>query len=32
MGINNSISKYDWQFLATGFFLISVFISTDLIG
>ena len=32
MAINNSISKYDWQFLATGFFLISVFIFTDLIG
>ena len=32
MTINNSISKYDWQFLITGFFLISVFIFTDLIG
>ena len=32
MAINNSISKYDWQFLATGIFLISVFIFTDLIG
>ena len=32
MGINNSISKYDWQYLITGFFLISVFIFTDLIG
>ena len=32
MAINNSISKYDWQFLATGFFLILVFIFTDLIG
>ncbi len=32
MAINNSISKYDWQFLATGFFLISVFVFTDLIG
>ena len=32
MAINNSISKYDWQFLATGFFLISVYIFTDLIG
>ena len=32
MAFNNSISKYDWQFLATGFFLISVFIFTDLIG
>ena len=32
MLIKNSISKYDWQFLITGFFLISVFIFTDLIG
>jgi len=32
MAINNSISKYDWQYLATGFFLILVFIFTDLIG
>jgi len=32
MVINNSISKYDWQYLITGFFLISVFIFTDLIG
>jgi len=32
MAINNSISKYDWQYLITGFFLISVFIFTDLIG
>ena len=32
MTINNSISKYDWQYLVTGFFLISVFIFTDLIG
>ena len=32
MSINKSVSKYDWQFLATGFFLISVFIFTDLIG
>jgi len=32
MVINNSISKYDWQYLVTGFFLISVFIFTDLIG
>ena len=31
MGINNSISKYDLQYLLTGFFLISVFIFTDLI-
>jgi len=32
MAINNSISKYDLQYLVTGFFLISVFILTDLIG
>ena len=32
MPFNNSISKYDWQYLVTGFFLISVFIFTDLIG
>ena len=32
MAINNSISKYDWQYLATGFFLILFFIFTDLIG
>ena len=32
MPFNNSISKYDWQYLVTGFFLISVFILTDLIG
>ena len=32
MAINNSISKYDWQYLVIGFFLISVFIFTDLIG
>ena len=31
MPFNNSISKYDWQFIVTGFFLISVFIFTDLI-
>ena len=31
MLFNNSISKYDWQYLVTGFFLISVFIFTDLI-
>jgi len=31
MAINNSISKYDWQYLVTGFFLVSVFIFTDLI-
>jgi len=32
MAINNSISKYDWQYFVTGFFLSSVFIFTDLIG
>ena len=32
MAINNSISKYDWQYLVTGIFLISFFIFTDLIG
>tara|TARA_B100000886_G_scaffold50920_1_gene31312 strand:- start:131 stop:736 length:606 start_codon:yes stop_codon:yes gene_type:complete len=32
MAFNNSISKYDWQYLITGFILISVFIFTDLIG
>ena len=32
MAINNSISKYDLQYLITGFFLISVFIFTNLIG
>ena len=32
MAINNSISKYDWQYLVIVFFLISVFIFTDLIG
>ena len=32
MSFNISISKYDWQYLSTGFFLISVFIFTDLIG
>jgi len=32
MPFNSSISKYDWQYLVTGFFLISVFIFTDLIG
>ena len=31
MAVNNSISKYDWQYILTGFFLISVFILTDLI-
>ena len=32
MAINNAISKYDLQYFVTGFFLISVFIVTDLIG
>ena len=32
MPFNNSISKYDWQYIISGFFLISVFIFTDLIG
>ena len=32
MYLKNSITKYDWQYLLTGFFLITVFISTDLIG
>ena len=27
----NSISKYDWQYIISGFFLILVFIFTDLI-
>ena len=31
MAVNNSISKYDWQYLVTAFFLILVFIFTDLI-
>ena len=31
MPFNNSISKCDWQYLLTGFFLVSVFIFTDLI-
>ena len=31
MPFNNSISKYDWQFIFIGFLLISVFIFTDLI-
>ena len=31
MPFNNSISKYDWQYLLTGIFLISVFIFTVLI-
>ena len=32
MPFNNSISKYDWQFIFIGFLLISFFIFTDLIG
>ncbi len=32
MLFNNSISKYDWQYIVSGFLLISVFIVTDLIG
>ena len=28
---NNSISKYDWQYIISGFFLILIFIFTDLI-
>jgi len=32
MHFNNSISKYDWQYIIIGFLLISVFIFTDLIG
>ena len=32
MLFKNSISKYDWQYLVTAFFLILVFIFTDLIG
>ena len=32
MPFNNSISKYHWQFIVTGFFLILVFIFTDLIS
>ena len=32
MAINNSISKYDLQYFVTGFFLIKVFIFTNLIG
>ena len=31
MPFNNSISKYDWQFIVSGFLLISVFIFKDLI-
>jgi len=32
MTINNSISKYDWQYILSASLLISVFILTDLIG
>ena len=32
MPFNNSISKYDLQFIISGFSLISFFIFTDLIG
>ena len=32
MPFNNSISKYDWQYLVTGISLISVFIFINLIG
>ena len=32
MAINNSISKYDWQFIISASFLILFFILTDLIG
>ena len=32
MLFKNSISKYDWQYIFSGFFLISVFIFTDLIA
>ena len=32
MTINNSISKYDWQYILSASLLISVFIFTDLIG
>ena len=32
MPFNYSISKYDWQYVITGIFLISVFIFTDLIA
>ena len=31
MAINNSISKYDWQYILSETLLISVFIFTDLI-
>ena len=32
MAINNSISKYDWQYILSASLLISVFILTELIG
>ena len=32
MAINNSISKYDWQYILSAFLLILVFILTDLTG
>ena len=32
MPYKDLISKYDWQYIFSGFFLISVFIFTDLIG
>jgi membrane associated rhomboid family serine protease len=32
MPLNISISKFDWQYIVTGSFLISAFILTDLIG
>ena len=32
MTINNSISKYDWQYILCASLLMSVFILTDLIG
>ena len=32
MTINNSISKYDWQYILSASLLMSVFILTDLIG
>ena len=31
MPLNNSISKYDWQYIISAFLLISIFIFTDLI-
>ena len=32
MPLNNSISKYDWQYVIIAFLLISIFIFTDVIG